>query len=197
MRIGIFGGSFDPVHLGHLIPLWFSQDYLSLNRLILVPGFQTPFKRHYQPMTTAEQRLAMLSLATQHFHTMEICHWELQRKEPVYTIETVEYLQAKYTAQEWFLLIGQDNWAHFLNWRDHERLAHKCQLAVMQRPGAPSPAVSPYPYIAIPSPLIEISGTQVREWRQKGKPWELLVPPAVAQYIHYHHIYQEEDTCPA
>ena len=191
-KIGLFGGSFDPVHNAHLALARRALDDLALDELRWVPA-GNPWQKA-RPMTPATQREAMLHLAISGEPRFVLERCELQRSGPSYTLDTVRELQAATPGAQWFLLIGQDQYRNLHTWHGFEELLRRVTLAVAQRVGggdAPADArVQAAPRVALALPPMDISATEIRQRVAAGQAIDTLVPPAVAQYIHQHRLYR-------
>ncbi|MEF7616202.1 nicotinate (nicotinamide) nucleotide adenylyltransferase [Aquincola sp. MAHUQ-54] len=194
-RIGIFGGSFDPVHNTHLALAHAALAHLRLDELRWVPTGE-PWHKASVP-ADAVHRLAMLKLALAgdaHFTIDEI---ELRRAGPSYTIETVRALQAAQPGEHtWFLVIGQDQYERFHTWHGWEELLARVTLAVANRAGVPPvapPELQCVPHRAevVPMPPSTLAATDIRSRLARGLPIDTLVPPAVASYIAQHALYRK------
>ncbi|MCW7539290.1 nicotinate-nucleotide adenylyltransferase [Aquabacterium sp. A7-Y] len=191
-RIGLFGGSFDPVHHAHLALARVARDHLGLDRLLWVPvGMAWQKARR---LTDAEHRVAMLELAIAGESRFEVSRCELERGGPSYTVETVRELQAAETPAQWLLVIGQDQYARFDTWHGWEELLQRVTLAVAGRAGelpAPGPVLARHPHRieSLPLPAMTVSSTEVRARAAAGEPLDALVPAAVARYIAQHRLY--------
>lgn len=130
-KIGIFGGSFNPPHLGHIQAARYAIDALGLDRLLLIPSGKTPQKAISGGMATGEQRLKMLSLVAE--EKMEVCSLEVDRGGESYTWDTVQALQKEYPNGEFTLLLGTDMFLKFPQWKDAEKIAHCITLAALRR----------------------------------------------------------------
>jgi nicotinate-nucleotide adenylyltransferase len=190
-RIGLFGGSFDPVHNAHLALGRQALAELQLDELRWVPVGQAWQKA--RPLTPAAHREAMLHLAIDgepHF-VLERC--ELQRPGPSYTLDTVRELQAREPGATWFLVIGQDQFAGVHTWVGFEQLLSRVTLAVAQRPDAKLDAdarVLAAPRVALALPPMAVSATDIRQRVAAETDISALVPPPVALYIHQHGLYR-------
>jgi nicotinate-nucleotide adenylyltransferase len=190
-RIGLFGGSFDPVHNAHLALARRSLDQLPLDELRWVPTGQAWQKA--RPLTGAAHREAMLqrAIAGEPRFVLERC--ELERPGSSYTLDTVRELQAAQPDAAWFLLIGQDQFAGLHTWFGFEELLQRVTLAVAQRPDAAPGAdarVLGAPRLTLALPPTAISATGIRHRVAAGLDIGALVPPAVAHYIHQHRLYR-------
>ena len=190
-KIGLFGGSFDPVHNAHLTLARHALDELALDELCWVPAGQ-PWQKP-RAMTPAVHREAMLRLAIGDDPRSRLERCELQRDGPSYTVDTVRELQAAHSGAHWFLVIGQDQFAGLHTWCGFEELLRRVTLAVAMRPGVPTTAdarvlAAPRRHLQMPS--MAVSSTDIRERVAAGLDISALVPPAVAQYIHQHRLYQ-------
>ncbi len=190
-RIGLFGGSFDPVHKAHVALALAALSDLSLNEVRWIPAGR-PWQKARQ-LGAPQHREAMVQLAIdgEPRFTLERC--ELQRSGASYTLDTVRELQAAQPGAEWFLIIGQDQYAGLHTWLGWENLLSRVTLAVAGRPGAPAEAsadVMRVPHRAVGLPMMDISSTDIRERIARGRSFDDLVPPPVARYIDQHHLYR-------
>jgi nicotinate-nucleotide adenylyltransferase len=190
-RIGIFGGSFDPVHNAHVALARLALTELKLDELRWVPAGQAWQKA--RSMTPAVHREAMLRLAIEGVPQFVLERCELERSGPSYTLDTVRTLQAGEPGATWFLVIGQDQYATFHTWHGWQELLGRITLAIANRPDAPLAAdrqVLQMPHAAVSLPMMDVSSTDIRERILAGLTVTDLVPPAVARYIDHHHLYQ-------
>ncbi len=189
-KIGLFGGSFDPVHNAHLALAHCALDELELDELLWVPvgdAWQKP-----RGLTTAEHRVAMLkaAIAGEPRFALETC--EIDRSGPSYTLDTVRELQLRQPGASWWLLIGQDQQTNLHTWHCFEELLQRVTLAVAARPGTTPHAdarvlASPTQWIDLPP--MAVSASDIRQRVATGQDIAALVPPCVAQYIHQHRLY--------
>lgn len=199
-RIGIFGGSFDPVHLGHLlIAEQFAQD-MKLDVVKFIPAKVSPFKLSYTP-TSDKHRLEMLRLAVGSNERFEVDSLELERGGVSYTIDTVASLRSVEPDAEYYMLIGADSLKDFKKWKSPEELLRSVSLVVARRGGEAPPEWSELSGLAIPEvlsgiqervldlPAMEISSTDIRRRVERGRSIRYLVPSGVEVYIHSHGLY--------
>ena len=190
-RIGLFGGSFDPVHLAHLALARQALDQLQLDELRWVPVGHAWQKS--RAMTPAAQRDAMLRLAIEGEPRFVLERCELQRAGPSYTLDTLRELQAATHGAKWYLLIGQDQYRNLHTWHGVDELLQRVTLAVALRPGEPAEAdarVRAAPMVALAMPPMDISATEIRRRAAAGRDISALVPSAVAQYIYQQGLYR-------
>ena len=189
-RVGIFGGSFDPVHNAHLALAREAVGQLALDELRWVPAGH-PWQKT-RPMTPAADREAMVRLAIAAEPRFTLSRIELEREGPSYTADTVLQLDAAEPGVEWFLVIGQDQYAGFHTWERWDEIVARATLAVADRPGAApvaDPSVLRAGRAVVALPPQDVSSTAIRERRAAGAPIDDLVPPAVARYIESHRLY--------
>ena len=188
-HIGIFGGSFDPVHTGHLLVAQAAIEELQLTRLFLIPAACSPFKLDQQP-TPAAQRLAMLRLAFAGKTDCEVDDLEIQRGGTSFTIDTVRHFAQKFIGAKLFYLIGADNVPKLNQWREANELATLAEFVVIPRPGdTPRPLPSPFQGRYLTGFPFGVSASQIRARVRAGLPLEPLVPTAVAQHIRNNRLY--------
>ena len=201
-RIGLFGGTFDPPHLGHLILAGEACAQLHLDRLlwVLTP---TPPHKLGQPITPSEQRLDMVELAIAGDPLFELSRVELDRPGPHYTLDTVRQVQADHPQADVILLIGGDSLRDLPTWRQAADLVSACrEIGVMRRPGDSadlSALESPLPGIGskvrfVDAPLLEIASSEIRRRASQGEPFRYYVPAAVHEYILRHRLYRSPKT---
>jgi nicotinate-nucleotide adenylyltransferase len=190
-RIGVFGGSFDPVHNAHVALAQSALDALHLDEVRWVPA-GNPWQKARQ-ITAAEDRVAMVRAAMGHEPRFVLDLIEVNRQGPSFTLDTVRELQAARAAAQWVLLIGQDQYKCLHTWKDWHALLGLVDLAVANRPGdarEPHPDVQRFPHRMVPLPMLDISSTGVRTRVAAGLDISHLVPPGVARYIETHGLYR-------
>ena len=192
MKLGIFGGTFDPVHHGHLIVAEAVRESVGLDRILFVPTLISPHKQE-AGATPAAQRLAMLREAVKPNPFFEVLDIEIERGGVSYTVDTLRALVQSNPRDALYLLIGADNLREFGTWREPSEILNLGTLVVMDRPGFPAGGEEP----ALPErtircrvPAIDISGTEIRRRVKQGLPISFLVPPPVARYIGRNRLYR-------
>ena len=197
MRIAIFGGSFDPPHIGHLILAEEAIHQLQLAQVLWVLTPINPLKNH-QPITSLEHRLVMLELATARNPKFEISNLEINRPGPQYTLETLQLLKDPEPESNLILLLGGDSLRDLPNWREPLEILRIChQVGVMRRPGDRvdlSHLESQLPGISekiafIDAPLLEIAAREIRQRIKDGAPYQYYLRPSVFDYIRREKLY--------
>ena len=192
LRIGIFGGSFDPVHDAHVALARLALAELQLDQLLWVPAGQ-PWQKD-RVVTPAEHRVEMVRLAIADEPRFEVSRIEVERSGPSYTVDTVRALHALHPGTSWHLVIGQDQYARLHTWHQWQALLGLVTLAIANRPDAPitaDPQVLRVPHEAVTLPPMHISSTDIRGRLSQGERIDDLVPAPVARYIARHHLYQD------
>ncbi|HEX7442003.1 MAG TPA: nicotinate-nucleotide adenylyltransferase [Caldimonas sp.] len=189
-RIGLFGGSFDPVHNAHVALAKVALAQLKLDELRWVPAGQ-PWQKT-RPLAPPADREAMVRLAIADELRFTLERSELRRRGMSFTLDTVRELQAADPGNDWFLVLGQDQYAGLHTWRDWRDLVSLVTLVIVPRPGAGpvSPQVARTPHRSVALPMMTESSTDVRELIAAGRSIDGLVPEAVARYIERHHLYR-------
>jgi nicotinate-nucleotide adenylyltransferase len=197
MKLGVLGGTFDPVHLGHLAIAGEAETSLGLDRVLLIPAGR-PLLKPIFPATPVAQRLEMLRLAAAERPGFEVSAMEMERPGPSYTVDTIEELQRRHEGDEIYFILGWGSLMQIPEWKEPARLAAMCRLVAAPRPGYPRPDLEDLerrvPGIAqrviwLDGPLMDISATAVRERLARGLPIDDLVPGPVAAYIKEHKLY--------
>jgi nicotinate-nucleotide adenylyltransferase len=186
VRIGLYGGTFDPIHLGHLRAAETAREGLGLDLVAFLPAAVPPH-RHAPPRDAAD-RLEMARLATASHPRFEAWDAELRRPGPSYTVETVAALLSERPSDSFVLVVGADTWPEMTSWREPQRLLSLVEVAVVDRPGYDGPAPgAPFPgargVTHVEGPSLPISATTIRELARQGRSVRYLVPDAVADYI--------------
>jgi nicotinate-nucleotide adenylyltransferase len=188
-RIGLFGGSFDPIHLGHLLVAQAAREELDLVRLFFIPAAQSPFKPDTRP-TPAQERLRLLRLALAGKTWCEIDGQEIKRGGVSYTIDTVRDYASRYPKAQLFYLIGADHLPQLPKWRTAEELARLVEFVVIPRPGqAAVPFPMPFRGRWLAGFPLGASSSQIRERVKTGLPIGHLVPGPVEEAIRNNRLY--------
>ena len=198
MKIGLMGGTFDPVHIGHLIAAEEARWRLDLSRVLFVPAGQ-PWLKASRALSPAEDRRQMVRLAIAGRAGFELSSVEMDRPGPTYTVETVSRIQKELGPQaELFFILGCDSLQALPDWMAPEQLIAACKLVAVPRAHCPQPDVASLEaripglsksLISIPMPLIDISSTDIRRRVAAGESIKYLVPEAVERYIREKRLY--------
>ncbi len=189
MRLGVYGGSFDPVHLGHLLVAQAAREELDLDRVVFIPAAQSPFKPSTQP-TLGAVRTQMLRLALQGWEWAEVDDRELRRGGISYTVDTLREIAAEHPGAELSYLIGADHAPVLPKWRDADALADLAQFVVIPRPGDPAPFLpAPFRGTVLSGFPLGVSSSRIRDRVKAGLSIRHLVPSAVAEAISANRLY--------
>ena len=197
-RIGIFGGTFDPPHLGHLILASEAHAQLKLTRLLWVLTPVPPHKMN-RPVSSLDHRLAMLKLALKDEPAFELSNIEIERPGPHYTLDTIRVLSKRQPSADLILLLGGDSLRDLPTWHRSAELVATChQIGVMRRPGDSIDMASLEKKIPglkskvkfVEAPLLEIASSEIRRRASRGLPFRYYVLLNVHQYIVEHHLYR-------
>lgn len=201
VKLGILGGTFDPIHLGHLIIAEEAMSSLGLDRVIFVPAGD-PWMKADSTITSSKHRLAMVLAAIADNPAFKVSPVELERNGPSYTVETLEEMQEDYGAQtEYFFIIGADALKDFGRWIQPERILELCTLAVVGRPAQEALDLTPLEttlpgigkrVVTVGDVAIGVSATDIRERVSDSRTIRYLVPSAVASYIQENGLYKEQ-----
>jgi nicotinate-nucleotide adenylyltransferase len=193
MKLGVFGGTFDPVHHGHLIVAEYVRERVGLDRILFIPTMISPHKQE-ATVTSPVHRLAMLREGIKSNPFFQVSDMEVERGGVSFTVDTLRVMGKENARDEFFLLIGADNLMEFRSWKDPGEIVKRAKLVVMNRPGfagAPADPLLPKDIIQCPVPSIDISATEIRRRVKKGLTISYLVPPSVSRYIGRHRLYRQ------
>ncbi len=191
LRLGIFGGTFDPVHLGHLLLARDALEQCRLDAVLFVPCAQSPLKSH-RALASDAHRLAMLKAALRGEPRFWLSRCELDRPAPSYSVDTAREIQAAFPHAQLFWLIGRDQWEQLDRWHEPEELRRLVRFIRFPRGGAEPPARARRDprVLDLPHPRrVDISATEIRRRVKSRLPIDHLVPEAVAARIRRHRLY--------
>ena len=194
MRLGLMGGTFDPIHLGHLLAAEEALARCQLDEVLFVPAGR-PWMKDGGGVSPAHHRMNMTTLAVAYNPRFSVSSIEVDREGPTYTVDTLEELRDEDCSRELFLIVGADSVAQMDRWKQPEKIRELCTIVAVPRPGYDPVAASNEPegssrVIYLDVPLAAISATEVRERVSKGLPVRGCVPEAVEEYIQRHGLYQ-------
>jgi nicotinate-nucleotide adenylyltransferase len=203
-KIGVYGGTFDPIHYGHLRPALDAMHQLGLAQVRFVPCYQ-PVHRD-QPSTSSALRCQMVeaAIAPQAGFELETC--EIERQGPSFMVDTLRYLKTAYDDSDLVLLMGSDAFSHFLNWRDNQSILALANIAVMHRPGETLPEQGAIAsllaqrlvrtldkvagqIVEVEVTQLDVSSTRIRQLVRQAEPIEFLTPRGVIDIIKQHKLY--------
>ncbi len=191
-RIGIFGGSFNPIHNGHAIIASYIMQHGGLDQLWLMVSPQNPLKQPHE-MAGELHRLRMTEMVSHRIDGVETSAFEFTMPRPSYTIDTLHALQDKFPDDEFWLVIGADNWAVWDRWRSHDEIIQQFHVLIYPRLGyeVSIPDTLTDRVRVVNAPIIELSSTTVRELLSHGQSIAFYVPADVEQYIVKHQLYTQ------
>lgn len=191
MHVGVFGGTFDPPHVGHLVVARDALEALSLDRVLFVPAHRSPFKAG-DGGTPAETRLEMVERAVADDPGFEVSRIEVDRPAPSYTVDTLRSLAEREPGVRWTLLLGADQWASFGDWKEPREIARLARIAVLTREGRDPAEVDPgvdVPWTSVPVTRLDVSSTELRERVASGRTVRHRVSEAVRAFIESKELY--------
>lgn len=192
MVTGVFGGSFNPVHNGHIA---LAREVVArglADRVIMVMSPLNPLKEDSAALIDDDMRLEMLKIACAPWPELAASDIELSMPRPSYTIDTLRRLSSENPGEQFRLIIGADNWECFDRWKCHEELLEDYSPVVYPREGCGMPDADS-PATPLWADLLQVSSTEIRERLTKGLTVNNLLPPGVLEYIRAHHLYHEDD----
>lgn len=204
MRVGVFGGTFDPVHLGHLILAEQCREQARLDQVWFVPAARPPHKQERE-LTPFAQRFDMLALAVAGYPVFQVQDLEKDRPGPSYTVDTLAELGQRHARADLYLILGSDCLPDLPNWRAPARIAAQAGLLIVARPAWPIwPAdqlraalqlaeEAPLRMQIVHAPLMDIASRDLRRRCAEGRSIRFLVPRSVESYIETHHLYRSRE----
>ena len=189
MTIGILGGSFNPVHIGHLMLASYMQQFGGFDEVWLTLSPLNPLKAGSDELIPDLMRLKMLEIATGTSKGLNVCDYELTMPKPSYTINTLRYLEKRYPRHTFKLIIGSDNWQIFDQWREAQRILDDYGVMVYLRPGYPVDDEHVIGLEVVHAPMIDLSSTFIRRALSKGLNMQYFLPEGVYKYILENRLY--------
>lgn len=180
VRLGVLGGTFDPIHVGHRIVAQDVVEALDLDRMLVVPSARPP---HRDAALGPERRLRITREAFRGDPRMEVSDMELRRSGPSYTVDTLEGLRESRSPSELYCVIGADQLAEFASWRRPGRIVELAELVVMRRNGLAPPHDGRFPYRSVDVTRVDLSATEIRERLAEGRSIRYLVPGAIHEAV--------------
>jgi nicotinate-nucleotide adenylyltransferase len=203
-KVALFGGTFDPIHLGHTSVAAAAADHIGAEKIIFIPAKRSPLKESF-PEAGDDDRFAMIALAIADNKRFQISDYELKKHQPSYTLETVRHFQAEFGSDTWiYCLVGADTVDELPYWYRITELLDACILCVMFRAGCKPPDFARFTESwgpqrieklkrnVIKTPLIDISSTEIRNRLAAGRDVSNMLAPPVADYIRKHGLYQSK-----
>ncbi len=188
-RIGVLGGTFDPVHHAHLEIAKKAKDSFQLDTVLFVPSFVSPFKQENK-VAPPEDRLEMLRLAIKPFSWAQIENYEIKQKGVSYTIKTLRYLKDKVReGSELFFIMGADSYQQFKGWKDYEDILNLCQLVVAERPGTLLEKLQEIPFQTLSIEKMDLASKEIRKKLKEGGDLTPEIPGPVLAYIRLKDLY--------
>jgi len=193
LKVGLFFGSFNPIHTGHLIVANVVREYSDLDQVWFVVSPQNPFKKQ-RALLNEIDRLRMVELAVEDNFDLRACNAEFSMPKPSYTIDTLVYLQERYPQHQFNLVAGSDVLTHLHRWKNSEEILKQAQVLVYPRPNVAVEKIKPeikdhLNIKKVEAPLLEISATFIRKCIQDEVSIKYLVPDLVAEYIQSRKLY--------
>jgi len=196
-EVGLYFGSFNPIHIGHLAIAGYMTEYAGLDQVWFVVSPHNPLKKK-ETLLADHQRLHMVNLAIGDNDRLKACNIELKLPVPSYTIDTVTYLNEKYPKNSFALIMGEDNLYTLHKWKNVNELINKCKLYIYPRSDSEKPTsasleqiLSTADILQVKAPLMDISGTFIRNGIKDGKDMSYFLPATVWQYIIEMHFYRK------
>lgn len=190
-RVGVFGGTFDPPHVGHLVAARDAREALGLDEVRFVPAHRSPFKEG-DAGTAPDVRWSMVACAVAEDDDFTVSRVEIDRPAPSFTVETLRLLSEREPEVEWTLLLGVDQWASFADWKDPREIARLARIAVLTREGRDPASVDPGVPVdrtVVPVTRLDVSSSDLRERVASGRSIRHLVPEAVRAFIESKELY--------
>ena len=192
-KIGLFGGTFDPIHLGHTIIAEWIKNYLELNEIIFIPNKIHPFSKR-ENIISADIRAEMIKKTINNFPYFKLSTIELKRPGISYTVDTIRSLMSEFPNAEIYLIMGEDNLAKFESWKEAAEILNLVQVVTFRRRNdtmEESVNINTDKMFKLKSPYIDISSTEIRDRIKNSRNFQSLLYPDVYQYIVKHNLYKQ------
>lgn len=192
-KVGLFFGSFNPIHIGHLALANYFYSFSPLEEVWFIVSPQNPLKQSGSLLSDTE-RLKMVRLATADFAGFRVSDVEFHLPKPSYTIDTLKHLRQEFPQHEFVLIIGEDNLHSFQRWKDYDKILNEYSIYVYNRPGTTTFSSIDSSHVTFyKAPLLDISSTFIRESLKAGKNVRFFLPEKVFHYIEERHLYGYQD----
>lgn len=190
MNIGVFSGSFNPIHIGHLILGNYVTEFTDIDEVWFLVSPQNPLKSQLE-LADESIRLEMVNIAVRSYPKLKACDFEFKLPRPSYTINTLQCLRATYPSHNFTLIIGSDNWEHFEEWKNYEEIIDKYSIMIYPRLGSniSIPSRLKTRVTALKSPLVDISSTFIRDSISLNKNMKAFLPESVFDFILQNKLY--------
>jgi nicotinate-nucleotide adenylyltransferase len=186
-RIGLFGGTFDPIHLGHLIVAQEALEVAQLDKIVFIPAFSPPHKSQ-DPLSPAADRLAMVQTVLMDDKRFVVSSYEVDKGGTSYTVETLQHFSHEFPSADLFFIMGADSFQQIMSWKNPQQIAKMATLLVIARPGF-LVTQGEIPYKSVVIPELPISSSIIRDKIRAGKSIKYLVPESAFHYIKKHNLY--------
>ncbi len=190
--VGVLGGSFNPVHMGHMMLASYLTQWGYVDKVWMMLSPLNPLKES-RTMLPDLKRMAMINLATHNATDIDSCDIELSMPRPSYTIDTLDLLSKRHPTKKFKLIIGSDNWRIFDRWREHQRILDEYGVIVYPRSGYPIDSVYVDGMEVVDAPMVNISSTFIRDAIARGKDMNFFLPPGVFKYIRDNRFYMPDN----
>lgn len=182
MRLGVLGGTFDPVHVGHVAAGVSARHVLGLDKVLYVVA-NSPWQKADRAITPAADRLAMVEAAVEGIEGLQASGLEIDRGGTTFTVDTLHTLARTHPQAELFLIVGTDVADDLHTWERVDEVRKLATLAVVSRPGAPRTDLPGWRVAMVDMPLLDVSSTDLRRWVAEGRPVDGLVPPGAVRFL--------------
>ena len=189
MKIGILGGTFDPIHRGHLALARHALKQFKLDKVFFIPAARPPHKRNFRPGAPIKHRLAMVRLAVGKFPRLKVSDLEIKRKGHSYTVDTLKTVRRKFPEAEIYLILGQDSYEGMKHWKAPEEIRRLAYLLIARRAGSSQGRKAGTGVSWLKMPLCPASSSEIRERVKDGRKLDDYLPQMVITYIRSYRLY--------